>query len=299
MKTYFAKKDCPNCHGKYDPSYMECPYCGQKESDPIVIRNFGLQLPNPIWKQIVFFLLGLAGFQILGILCSLVGQSIIVATHPGASNETLLALLKSADFSLGVNSSAYLIMVVGFGFLIWKGWPKLLRSFKGWKPYVAGLVGTFAIYMMEVCWNMIATAIFQAAGIVPQSNANQAGIAQMTVISPVLCLFVFGLIGPFCEELTYRVGLFSFLSRLGKPLAYALTGLIFGLIHFGWNSLWNPAFTGQAIVEIVNLPPYIIAGIAFSLLYDKFGFAASYVGHAANNVFSLILILATQNVQPN
>lgn len=295
MKTYFAKKECPNCHHKIDPAYLECPCCGHQEEDPAIVRNFGLQLPTPFWKQIIFFLLGLAGFQLLGIICSLIGETIVIANHPEASKEELLELLKAPDFSLGVNCSAYLIMAVAFGLILWKSWPKLLKSFKGWKPYVSAFVGAFAIYALEIMWNMIANAIFTAAGITPQTNANQSGIATMTLLSPVLCLFVFGLVGPFCEELTYRAGLFSFLSRLGKPLAYTLTGIIFGLIHFGWSSLWSPAFAGQAIVEIVNLPPYIMAGIAFSILYDKFGFASSYLAHALNNVVSLLLIIATKN----
>ncbi len=105
---------------------------------------------------------------------------------------------------------------------------------------------------------------------------------------PVFSFIVFGLIGPFCEEVTYRVGLFGFLGRFNKVVAYLGTALIFGFIHFGWSAIWSPAYPGHLVVELINLPPYIGAGAAFCFLYDRWGFGAAFLAHATNNVFSVI-----------
>ena len=57
----------------------------------------------------------------------------------------------------------------------------------------------------------------------------------------VLGVILFGIIGPIVEEFGYRVGLFNFLNRTNKIIAYCACGLIFGLIHF-INVAWYQYF---------------------------------------------------------
>ncbi|MBP5694703.1 MAG: CPBP family intramembrane metalloprotease, partial [Bacilli bacterium] len=105
-------------------------------------------------------------------------------------------------------------------------------------------------------------------------------------VYPITCLFIFGLIGPICEEITYRVGLFSLLKRKNRALAYLVTIAVFALIHFNFSN--DPA---TLLNEIINLPYYMFAAFAFSFAFDKFGFAASATAHISNNLISLFLVV--------
>ena len=67
-------------------------------------------------------------------------------------------------------------------------------------------------------------------------------------------------------------------------LAYIVTSLVFGLIHFNFFA------TGDALInELLNLPSYVISGFLLTLAYDKFGFACSSVAHIVNNLFSIVV----------
>jgi membrane protease YdiL (CAAX protease family) len=93
------------------------------------------------------------------------------------------------------------------------------------------------------------------------------------------------LIAPFNEELAYRVGLFGASKRLNIYFAYFMASIVFGFIHMhfisaGWDN----------INEWLSLPDYVLAGLIFAYVYDHFGFGASFMAHATNN---LVAVLAT------
>ena len=115
-------------------------------------------------------------------------------------------------------------------------------------------------------------------------NANEDIAEQMIKQYPVICFFILGFIGPICEELTYRFGLFGLLKKKNRILAYIVSALVFGIIHFD--------FTGDLIVELLNLPTYIICGALFGLAYDLCGFEASLTAHITNNLYAVILTIA-------
>ena len=45
------------------------------------------------------------------------------------------------------------------------------------------------------------------------------------------------------------------------------------------------------IIELWNLPAYIVCGFVLVATYDLFGFGASTVAHILNNVISIVQIL--------
>lgn len=93
-----------------------------------------------------------------------------------------------------------------------------------------------------------------------------------------------GVIGPICEEFTYRVGLYSIARRLNKYVAIAFSTIVFALIHF--------SFTSSDIVnELINLPSYLAGGIIFGIAYEHKGPACSMTAHICYNLFSLIVVL--------
>ena len=70
------------------------------------------------------------------------------------------------------------------------------------------------------------------------------------------------ILAPFAEEMTYRIGLFSALKRVNLILAFIVTALVFGLIHFDLSGVIQGFNTGTegsrkyAINELCNLPLY-------------------------------------------
>ena len=140
-----------------------------------------------------------------------------------------------------------------------------------------GFIFVIVIYAFDILYGML---ISKYTG--GESNQNQNNVVSILTAYPALSIIILGLVGPFCEECTYRLGLFNVLKRWNSAIAYILSALIFGAIHFNWQNI------GSAI-EWLNLPPYIVSGLLFALAYDKFGFGASYLAHALNNTISCTL----------
>ena len=127
-------------------------------------------------------------------------------------------------------------------------------------------------------------------------NTNETGINTITTAFPILSLIVFGILGPLCEEVTYRVGLFSSISQKLKPLwAYLITILIFGLIHFDFTALFS-GNVDALIIELSNLPTYLVSGLLLCYFYTKEGFGVSSIAHIFNNLLSLLLTLISSSL---
>ena len=45
------------------------------------------------------------------------------------------------------------------------------------------------------------------------------------------------------------------------------------------------------INELINLPPYVFAGLTFTFLFEKFGFGCGLFAHILNNVYSIFATL--------
>jgi membrane protease YdiL (CAAX protease family) len=101
---------------------------------------------------------------------------------------------------------------------------------------------------------------------------------------PLISFINFVLLGPIVEELTYRLGLFSFLKQRNRWVAYIVTVGLFAIIHFNFNQ-------DNIINELLNLPFYATAGLYFCWLYEKQGFAVATIAHITNNLISFVSIL--------
>ncbi|MBO4541426.1 MAG: CPBP family intramembrane metalloprotease [Bacilli bacterium] len=284
----FAYRVCGACQKRYDPTANECPHCHREH--PIEGNELFEHDVHVGWiKNLLFLLVGFAGFQIIGYLVALFSQSaFLLSNNLHASKEELTRMLeeyvKQPSYSMLVNGLAYAIVFAILLLILGKHIKIYLRGFRGWKPYVAGLVGFFALIVTSISWSFIVNIIRPNTG----ENANQSTIVSLAIAYPVLSLLIFGVIGPVCEEFTYRIGLFSLCKRFSRILAYIVTPLVFGLIHFGWSSI--PEGGAALITELLNIPDYIFAGVILAYLYDRYGIGASTTAHIFNNAFSFFQI---------
>lgn len=230
----------------------------------------------PAVKQLIVFLVGWVGFQMLAATIQIVIG--VVARYQGYDIEEYLSTLQS---SIIVNSAAYLGLLIAIVAIINFDITKLFSSFKNWQSYVAGLGCLLAIFAFDFLWG----TVLELLPITSTDNINETSLQTMRDVYPIASLVIFGLVGPICEEFTYRVGLFSFFKRINKWVAYVVTIIIFAFIHFNFSL--NPT---TLINELLNLPLYMFAAFAFSFTYDKFGLAGSLSAHITNNIISLSLI---------
>ena len=119
------------------------------------------------------------------------------------------------------------------------------------------------------------------------SNLNQVTVEEVALNSPFFSFIILGIIGPICEELTYRVGLFGIIRKYNRLASYIASSVIFGLLHFSLVDFTLSSF----INELLNLPSYIISGLILTIAYEKGGFTSCIVAHMFNNILSMYYIL--------
>lgn len=270
----FRKKKCTQCGSSYDVVDETCPMCGTRDEH---FRE--LQIPEnvvwlPIVKQMLLFVFGYIGLNVLSLLAELVVGGFFKEVN--------------AAYYMTINSIRYFGIFVAMIILLWNSFPRFKKSFKGWQPYLIGLAGGVALILSNIIINVIINSFYTTS-----TNQNQSVANDMVIMYPVLCVFLLGIVGPLVEELTYRVGLFTFLLRTKKWIAYIVTILIFALIHFNFFAKTSEEW----INELLNLPTYIAAGLIMTFIYDKFGLAASSTAHIFNNLYSVLVTILLFNLK--
>ena len=270
----FRKKNCTQCGSSYDVVDDTCPTCHARD------ENYeSLGVPKniiwlPIYKQILLFVIGFLGLELVGTILSIGLMSI--------RDDTVLYLML-------VNSIRYAVVAAGMGLLLIGEYKRFKKGFINWWPYLIGVGGVIALTTFSIFYNTIVNIIYPTT-----PNANQGAVNALVGTYPLISILVLGILGPVVEEMTYRVGLFSFLMRTKRWLAYLIVIPFFALIHFDFTSIltgftendWSPL-----INELLNLPSYAFAGGVLCVLYDTCGLSASIVAHVGNNLYSIIMFL--------
>lgn len=268
MLAMLEKVKCSKCEHSYDKTFDSCPKC--REANLEQPEGFKELTMLKYGKQIALFLTGWLGFQILGLFFSL----LLAPHYEGLEYSEYI----SSMFNIELNASTYLVLLAALLLICFEELPKLIKSFKNWQSYAAAALAVLAILLFNFFYGLFIDVVGPGMDV----NQNEAGIKAISNSFPLLSFIIFGFVGPICEELTYRVGLFSFLKRINVYLAYGISLVVFALIHFN--------FAGENLVnELLNLPFYLFAGFTFAFIYDKFGLSSSLTAHVLNNVVSLSL----------
>lgn len=298
MKTLLHKQFCAKCGCRYDPALGHCPKCDEPCEFPLMAKGFAHMTPLGTAKEIVLFLTGWAGFQLIGTLLSLFIQlntkaTLIAAGLSGASYTAAMeAYLKTGAYYAAVNYPAYIILFCVMVNIVSGDLPRFKNLFKNGKTYLGFPIGVGLIFF-SFLYNVFLLAIGYS-----NQNANQTAVYGMIDASPILAILCIGILGPFCEELAYRVGLFGFSRRINVYLAYAVASVLFGFIHMHFLSLSK---TGGLIwvndpEEWVTLPDYVVTGLVLAFTYEKLGFGASYLAHLTNNLWGVLIYLLSKAI---
>ncbi|NLB48610.1 MAG: CPBP family intramembrane metalloprotease [Erysipelotrichia bacterium] len=265
----FQDIECPQCQADFDPALEVCAVCHAANA-----RFKKEKLPKSVLflhpaSQLGLFFLGFAyvGMLAIQLLVVLVLRSFSLA------DDTML-------FKTLILSFTYVLMAIGlFAIPLFTRRKLFLSKFNNKLDYLYGVGYAVTIVCLSAIVNAIITIFYQA----PAENLNQEAAELIAKSYPILAFFIIGIIGPLCEELTYRVGLYSFFRRINKYLAVILTAVIFALIHFEFGA-------EDMAVELAALPVYLISGIIFSIAYEHRGPACSMTAHVAYNMFAFLMI---------
>jgi membrane protease YdiL (CAAX protease family) len=264
-----------------DPTAANCPHCGKPGPYFKEAQSFKHHVHCGWPRQLIGFLVGWAGFQIAGLIVSLVMSTIYRSLNPSVTATEVNKWLETPWPSLGLTSIAYLLVAGGLFATHWSDRAELFKPFKHGLSYAFGVAGGITLLILSATWNTMAQNLWPWV----TANANQTALESMIKTSPIICVILLAFVAPICEEITYRVGLFGFLKRWNVYAAYIIAPIVFGLIHFGWQTIGTDA----VYVELIDIPSYIFAGVGFALIYDFFGFGASTVAHITNNLIGVSL----------
>lgn len=145
--------------------------------------------------------------------------------------------------------------------------------------------GAIAIIGIQaILWDNIIMAQIKAGLGIAMENANTENVISMVRENPVMMGFMACFYGPILEELLYRYTAFGLIRNRSRALAYIVSALLFGFQHIAVAAIY-----GGDLIQLINMPEYIIAGLIFALLYDKTENICVPVGaHILANSFGLL-----------
>lgn len=213
------------------------------------------------------FLLFLIGFAYTGMLLISFVYSLLLSAF----------VIDKNFFNVLANSLCYGTLLIIFGYFIFKNREYFLAEAKQKENYLYGFLLGIVIVGIEIVISYLMISLLGKQ----EMNANQEGIEILMKSYPTLMILIAVIIGPFCEEITYRVGLYGCLAEYNEKLGFIISGLIFGFVHIKFT---NTTF----LAELSSFPVYVAIGMCLNYCYKKHGLACSYVAHAILNLMSVI-----------
>lgn len=148
------------------------------------------------------------------------------------------------------------------------------------KNALIGLVGLYGLNEL--------TARLAGALTAGKANLNDGSIANRIGGTPHMTLLTVLLLAPFVEEVLFRGLVFGCFRERGRLLAYAVSCLLFALLHV-WQFAVESGDVSYILVALHYLPP----GIMLAWAYEHTGTLwTSILLHAAANGLSLLSLWA-------
>ena len=222
-------------------------------------------------------------------LCYLAFQNLIlpdllrsILTIFGISQDD--AVLNLLFFA--VNFLAVAILFRKFWAASWKdfaakAWPCI------WKAAAGLLVCKIAVLLLNLLLQLWQPDYFQATPLGPAlRNPNDMHIGQMVQSMPILFSIATVFLVPPVEEAFYRGLIFGGLYRKNKIVAYAVSVLLFSVIHIlGYLNMGDPMLLSLCFAQ------YVIPALCLCLLYGMTGSVFSPIlMHMAYNAIGILFV---------
>ena len=260
-----GNKNCDKCGSSYDIARDTCPACNTPNEEKKAHKSMKWILFLSPLKQLSLFLVGFVVLQVLGFLVSSVLDNFMSA--------------EEVRYHVITNWVCYGTILIACCLIIFKDFKLFKRFVTNPIPYAIGLGAGALLFVLSLSYNAITSLL-----IPHEVNENQSIANAMMSGFPISSIIVIGFIGPICEEITYRLGMYSFLRRINKWVAYLVTILFFAAIHINF-------FSEDLLSELISLPSYLLAGFTFCILYEKCGIAGSLTAHITNNLAGVLITI--------
>lgn len=142
------------------------------------------------------------------------------------------------------------------------------------KTAAVGLVGLYGLNEL----------VFRLTNLVftNHTNLNDNTISAQIDDAPHMTLLIVIFLAPFVEEVLFRGLVFGNLKAKSRAMAYAVSCLLFALLH-----VWQFAVVKQDITYFLLMLQYLVPGLVLAWAYDHSGTLwASIALHAAANALS-------------
>ena len=142
------------------------------------------------------------------------------------------------------------------------------------KSAAVGLVGLYGLNeLVYRLTNLIFTN---------RTNLNDTTISAQIDDAPHMTLLIVIFLAPFVEEVLFRGLVFGNLKSKSRALAYAVSCLLFALLH-----VWQFAVVKQDVTYFLLMIQYLVPGLVLAWAYDHSGTLWSSIAlHAAANALS-------------
>ena len=142
------------------------------------------------------------------------------------------------------------------------------------KSSAVGLVGLYGLNeLVYRLTNLIFTN---------RTNLNDTTISAQIDDAPHMTLLIVIFLAPFVEEVLFRGLVFGNLKSKSRALAYAVSCLLFALLH-----VWQFAVVKQDVTYFLLMIQYLVPGLVLAWAYDHSGTLWSSIAlHAAANALS-------------
>ena len=171
----------------------------------------------------------------------------------------------NAFFNLFIGIATAIPLIIVFKGFIKENWLVFKKDFLENIIWVL-TIGIGLAYLFSIAGELIVNLV------APQSNF-------------LLMFFQSVIIAPFIEELLFRGLIFNSLRQKNMVWAHLISAFLFGLLH-----VYSYILAGD-MSEWIKLIPYMMAGLSFSIVYEKRQtIIAPIILHAAKNLIAVLLM---------
>ena len=191
--------------------------------------------------------------------------------------ETLLGM----EISAAVENSIYYYVLFAVTVIIFHNFlgrtSRLLVDNLGGacKTLVMGLVALYGVNEL----------VYRLSGLVisNRTNLNNCAISAQIEDAPRVTMLIVIFLAPFVEEVLFRGLLFGNLKTKSRFVAYAVSCLLFALLH-----VWQFAVVNRDITYFLLMVQYLVPGLVLAWVYDRSGTLWSSIGlHAVVNALAV------------
>lgn len=211
----------------------------------------------PLWKRIYLFCICSIGLNVIAVFVYL-----------------MLYNLPENQVSALANIICYSILFVAMFGVVLFDIPKFAYQFKDYKRYLYGFLFGLAVIGFDVSYTSFVNLFYDF-----HISGNEEAVRDVIYLYPAASVIILGIIGPICEEMAYRIGLFGLVRKWNIVAAFLISSFVFAGAHISFGSYF--------VDELVNFPMYLFSGFMFALTYYKFGFVGSMTAHITNNLIAV------------